>query len=357
MKFKLTNQISVDIVPWTDLGLRPLFLYLTESIGGDLPTGTIKFQTIGTKEASEIVNKIVSGYITIEFPENGSPIYKFPIFTTSVSVDRNEVAAEFLCITDKKAVFNRDIQKLELNDPKKVIETLWRGEMDIRTDYDSQEVPIIYQNRQRSIDLCTDFCKSYRKNTIFGYSLRGLFIKDVVGKNWKGELEPTTAVLTGLDFTQEKMGRLESYDRSIFEETEDPWENIGEDRRPINMSVVRRGGHLAVLGKSIVPNYENFLQNSRFYQSNLPYLRVNTQIGWPGYTLGDTIYYRRGENMKKVQEDTRDVLHVVASNHIFIPFPGNPSKKSFSWSSELIGVTRSGEIFLEDGTKDYTEKD
>lgn len=363
MKYTCVNKVEVDFYPWFDPDIghhRFTYLQIFEALGGDLPYGQMGMVMNGSKEALKLDDEERTGELTITDTQDGGISYTIPIFITRLTRNANIVNIDFLCIP--KQTFVTDLKTELYKDAKikDVIESAYPGKVDFRTEPDIQDSLDFYQNQETLSSFCSKLCYSYKKNSVFGYSWDGLFIKDVFGEyNSRGNMEPDDSMwIRGDSEFAQLGGTSKSRDRGLYFETQNLWEDKKgiyatkdySEVEPINLRMIRRFNTDYYFNSKYSALFENFSENQYKINSSLYQgVVVSDFFRMPGYKLGDVLNYNKESYKTSESFNWPYKYYLVRSNELFISIDGlkrDVNGQCFSWTSYLVGLEEDGTIAI-----------
>lgn len=128
-----------------------------------------------------------------------------------------------------------------------VIGSLWKGEKDINTRSDVLNSLELNQCNMNSHKYLSDLLKGYRKNSIFGFALDSLVIRNL-------ELDAPALELVVQEDTAVGIGKSKYFDKAPKEEY------VGY--KEANMT---QGSYVATFAKEYSPLFANYFHNIRYY--------------------------------------------------------------------------------------------
>ena len=360
MKRDVTYNISVDFTPWMNNGYVLRQIHLFEELGGEIARGNAELEYVGQDDAFNLLLNQYTGKLTIT--KESVSILEIDIFIVKRRFAKNFLTIEFLCISDIK--FITDLVSLEYTDIKDAIESSYPGNVDIRceTELNTGDSPII-QFKETNHSFCNKLAYSYKKDIIFGYSWKGLIIKDRIGeKNSRGDIEvadDTCIALIGGGGLEPLDPYSIKYNNLLYKKSWDPWTEV-EDKEdeessyttlvPINSRTIKFHNNYLTLGTNFYPLVENYLYNQARIKDNM-YAALRIEIkDIPNYELGDVVHY-------KYLSEANDSINIpyeyflIKTNELFISvgdFDGNKNKSKIFWISTLVSlVDHNGELLPE----------
>lgn len=342
MIYKNSNDISIEITPWTNTGYKFTKINMIESIGGSIATGEIVLESDGSKESLELITKEYTGKLIIKDEKDGGFVYEIELFLTKKSYIKNYLTLTFLCIKDKK--FITDLLISEWDDINSAIKSLYQGKVDIRVNSDVGNGIKIFQGAETSYSLCTKLAMSFKRGIIFAYGWEGFLLKDVVGE---GEPNVSMGPQSGIfNITPYEL----EYDKFLYNIPVNPWSpEDGEesDVTPLYNSNLTDYSNYYCIGVKYEPLLMNYLFNKR-YTKNTLYSSIKTVIrGLPPYKLGDVIVFKDMGQKEKLPFDT----YLVSENRFFMSIEGSKDRDEhgfdISMTSIMLGI-KEGDLVLPD---------
>ena len=351
MKKETSYKVSCELTPWCDCGYDISKFYITEKLGGDVPTGSIDLVYSNNADLT-LLTEGTTGTIKIEDTNSGGKILEIPIFITTRGFYRNTLSLSFICIPDKK-FFIEVLEGSYLDAGKAFSEGLYPGDTWIESESDLPSGLKIYQFGETAYKVCNRLGLAYRKGSVFGYSWSGLVIKDL---KTGGESIPR---VSGADMKMITPYGLE-YNKLLLHNPYNPWESeisYNESSSPqeetisnpveINttpeLGVVRYYEQYCLIREEYRPLLENYLYNKDILKTDATYTIGIKGAQIPGYSLGDSIEYIIPESDNESLE-LPYTRYYVYSNELFISMTGavDPSGLNLSWTTVLRGLDNSG---------------
>ena len=368
MEKTISSNISVDFLPWSEMGLSISSLYLHEELGGSLAYGNAELITLITNDSLDCILRQYTGHINIK--REGGNIYEIDIFIINRKILKNSIILEFVCAKDKR--FFTELKSLEYTDITNTLNSLYPGKIDIRSESDiNNELPL-RQFMETDQSFCIKLALSFKKNTIFAFGWEGFMLKDLKdGIDSKGEKEEydsskktvNSSVIFGGVGAEETEPMMVNYDYNRFVVPWDPWKKPENDDSnstdysafsPINSSTLKYHDNYITLGKEYTALVENYVYNQKLLSSNLfatKSIRVNDI---PRFKLGDVITYK---HLSEKDIDYPFKTFLVKSNTFQILL--NKGTKfstgsTIKWDSDLVSLVDAfGELLPE---TDITDK-
>lgn len=361
MENSASNEISVNLLPWSDHGLVVSSLKIHEELGGGLAHGSVELMYTNQNEPINILFKQCTGLLTIERLNSHS--INIEIFVINRRYIRNYTILDFVCIYDKR--FFTDLKSVEYKDITETLSSLYPGNTDIRCESDiNNELPLI-QYMETDQSFCTKLALSFKKNTIFAYGWEGFLLKDLKdGINSRGEKEEydseskiiKNAILIGGSGAEETGPTEITYDFMRFEKPWDPWGKPEEDSNlpdystfiPQNSKTLKYFDNYLTLGKDYYSLIENYLYNKQLMNSNLFATKQIIINDIPKFKLGDVITYK---HLSEREIDFPYKTYLVKSNslHILLSKGTNfGTGSNIKWTSTLLSLVDAfGELLPE----------
>lgn len=347
---KNTLGIEVEFKPWTDTNYRVNYLHIFESIGGELASGDIHLWHDNSDDALDLVTNETTGTLVIrDTKEGGTGIeYEIPIFITRREFYRTTLDLNFICIPDVS--FIESPISTEYDDITDALNSLYPGNIDIRTDTDLDNDIKIYQMCETNYDLCTRLAYSFKHDTIFAYSWDGFMLKELCGeKNSQGDTE-------SLDDPPIKLGALGlmnyttkynlTYNADLNFAPVNTWEDSDNsatqtdysDYEFKNCRAITDYDVYCLCGTKYQSLVENYRYNKNLMDANIYSKMIITGGDFPGYKLGDVIKFTSPEQVSSYPFE----VFLVASNEIFFATETSdtlsPNGKMFEWTTKLYGL-------------------
>lgn len=378
-----TTKITVEIIPYLFLGYKVHTLQLFESIGGNISRGELVIElTTDIREDTKDMAAIYDWDIVEIKIDDGQTDVSYDIFGWVMS--RESIPNDCIKITfyvyplkEGEPFKNREFftcpqvtcyptykQPKQLNN---IIQQLWNGDkaFEIRCESDLTELPsYIWQRNETNCQLLTKILYSYKKNSIFGYSLSGGFIKDIIGKDWMNRTEPCV-MQVGQHESEQSTGLSRNTEYLLHQKFQDPWENIDSTQHPgsdksTNIIISTVDGYRYLY---TTQEWNQMQTNYRFNKKNLDTsfyssLEINTPNQLPRFKLGDTIVYTHIKDGSKNKEK----IFMVSSNQFYIAAPDVEDTdqwgNKFSVTSVLRGLEENhSSMFPTDKYPDLEELD
>lgn len=340
MIYKNSNEISIEFTPWMSTGYKFTKINMIEVLGGSIATGEIELESDGSKESLELITSEYTGKLVVKDEKDGGFVYNIDVFITKRSYIKNYLTLTFLCIKDKK--FITDLMISEWDDLGSAIESLYPGNLYIKTSSDVGNGIKIFQGAETSYSLCTKLALSFKKKTIFAYGWEGFLLKDVVGED-----EPNIVIGPQSGIFNITPYELE-YDKFLYNIPTNPWISDEENNQvPLYNSNLTNYSNYYCVGVKYEPLLTNYLYNMR-YTKNTLYSSIKTVInGLPSYKLGDVIMFKDLIQEEKLPFDT----YLVSENRFFMAIENGKSRDEHgfdvSMTSIMLGV-KEGDLVLPD---------
>lgn len=361
MKFNASNEISVNLLPWSEHGLVVTSLKIHEELGGSLAHGSAELMYSDQNEPINVFLKQYTGLLTIE--RLNSHKIQIEIFIINRRYIRNYIILDFVCIYDKR--FFTDLKSVEYKDISETLQSLYPGNIDIRCESDiNNKLPLI-QYMETDQSFCTKLALSFKKNIIFAYGWEGFMLKDLkdginsIGNkeeyDSKNKIIKNSIILGGVGVEEIDQTNI-VYDFMRFEKPWDPWEKPGEDSSlpnysafiPQNSKTLKYFNTYLTLGKDYYSLIENYLYNKQLMNSDLFATKQILINDIPNFKLGDVITYK---HLSERGIDFPHKTYLVKSNtlHILLNKGTNFSTGSdIKWTSTLLSLVDAfGELLPE----------
>lgn len=159
-------------------------LKITESLYGSVPTIELKFGCSDEEELPEIGEEFTGSLKTDSGYEN-----KIQCYLYSVQKSLNHITMNFLCCKPK---FMKDRVVTKYTSIDDAISSTWQLDRldSVKTDIlRFTNSHYIYQRNDTNYNLCTKLSKSYKYNTVFGYTLSGIKFIDLNDVKNVGEMD------------------------------------------------------------------------------------------------------------------------------------------------------------------------
>lgn len=351
------NGISLEFSPWTDDAKFFLTdLHIQESLGGDLAGGSINMRfDVTNEDALKFITDQNTGIIRIKDNKENGISYEIPVCIYTRSHLLDTITLEVLCVPSLEFISKKNT--ISFDDIDTAINKLYPGNRDIRTKPDSGVSDLKEIQRCRSdYDFCTYLCKSYKKETVFGFGWEGLMIKDRVGKNSYNKDEPDDSmiIVNGSGYVVSSMQRM-TYNSNLVENRKPFFPFTSTDLsltktdysefEPKNVTSMMFADEYHIVGKDYRAHLENWKYNSKLLSSDLYYsVKVRT-VDMPFYKLGDVIKLNRLATVEGESESSNPYQnYIVKSNELF--YANEKSNRvdsqgmKFSLTSLLIGLDK-----------------
>lgn len=356
------NNTEIELLPWDYYGAKFRKLHIYEELGGSLPTGDADLMLDGKDPSLTLLQLQNTGQITIKSNKDDGVIYEIPIFIISKQYIKNALNIKFICgigkdNSDFATKIQTNIYEGTLDD---IIGSMYPGSCDIRCSSDVQNSLTFYQNHETQSDFLARICRSYKRQSLFGYTWEGLLIKDTVGTDSSGNEEPSQFMLG--DIGKEQVdGFREVYNPELYSLPYNPWEDTegvhtSEDYtgyEPINARAITRYGKTSYVAADYYSVYENKTYNDAYYESDYfqTFRTVLREI--PTYKLGDVVLYKRREQLTSTSPSFPYNYYVVKYNEFFCSTDASPDTiqignetLKFAFISRLLGIEKNGSVAL-----------
>ena len=373
-----SNKIKIEFTPWCDgsIGKFKLTdLNITEQLGGALPKGTAILSGIKSDDHFKLMNEKRVGklILTDMLEEKGTGLVRtIPIYINNLwrSVDR-QIVMEFTCIPDHAFFDKRKIQSWKEAKIDDVIGALYPWDKEIRTKTDITTSLDFYQNNETDHAFLCKLLFGYKNKTVFGFSMEGLILKDIMGeKNSRGKVEDTETNHFHLDVEASDWRPLSTPDSNHHSASDIyyPVINLWEDSEalysvhdysnyePVNIrEIVKRSTFLTVR-KDYEILHMNQSYNCQFCAGGgYGTLEVESKRDFPAYKLGDVIKVVRGQDERLKELNKPKIFYIVSSNTLQLSIPGS-SRVGYSWKSTLVALNQNNEGRTL-GLEDYKPED
>lgn len=333
------NSIKFRIFPWNNFKLEMIDLY--EEIGGNIASGKVILSYMGTKNSWEtLLNNNNAGTIEIVDTSGDSDniILKIPYFINNRVISGNRLTLNITCVRDR--TFTDRISTLSFNNLEKAIKSIYPGEIFSNVGPDSYaNSNKIYQVCESDYSLCNKLCLSYRRNIVFSYGFKGLYIKDVAlnQRTEKNSYRP------GANFETSSVPTYEQ-NRTLDHLPFNCWTQIGQGaptksitKEPFYCTSLGLFDKNYIVGRNYGIMLDNYLYNSRLLNNSYVSTIINFYGLLPKFDPGDVIFLNNGfegnpDNFKK---------YIVKSNELFFAANDNEFYKTekelkFSTITKLV---------------------
>lgn len=351
-----TQNITIEISPWTTRGFTLQWAQIKEELGGNLPTGRASFIFSRDEEQVTMLTNENSGRLLLADNNESGFQFDLPIFITDRQYFKQSLEINFVVVEDSK-FFSERISG-SYNNIEDAIKSLYKGNVDIRTSSDQNNSQVLHQNCETSLNFIKRLGLSLKSDIVFGYSFEGFLVKDIIGISSQGkdenqffDLPEVVGGGTG-DMTNTTPYEF-TYDRKENYPIINPWidENntlnkTYEYEVPKNViSVLGSDYYICRAGYENMLN--NYLLNSTKQNANFSgNYRLTGSLMPNNYRLGDLIRYRRADDSPYLKDAESYTRCLVYSNQVFM---GNgqevsgPSGFNFQWDTELRCIDDSAE--------------
>lgn len=342
-----SQNIKLELTPWTDSGFSIDWVSFKEELGGTLPTGNVSLVFPRDQESLDSLLNINNGTFILEDNNPEGFCFEVPITVLNRSYDKNTLLLEFVGVANANFITTR--VTADYKDISDAMGTLYPGELDVRVDSDLSNNQMLHQSCETGLDYLNRLLYSYKENTVFGYTWTGLLFKDLIGRSSVGTDESVdnrlpsivgggTGNLTNIEpytMTYSKVGNYKIVDP--WEDSDNPLKVAYKDDKPINVtSILSSGYHICRTGYEdmLVNHIKNAINFSTGFTGN--YTITGTLMP-NNYRIGDIVFYRRAED-DDVIDSSYYTKCLVYSNSVFM---GNgqsmvsPRGFNFEWTTEL----------------------
>lgn len=362
MSIKYTNsyQISVSLEPWFKKGYNFTSLKISESIGGQLPSGKLSMKIPPSDKAYKDVLSETTGTLHIanenEYGNVKTFNYDIPIFINYRNYEpMGELDIGFVCVGSGNFLTKRKMSKF--TDIDKAIKSLYPGKVEIRGINSDVRSKSFLQNYETDYEALTRFCSGYKYGSVFGYSWSGLVIKNMIGIGSTGKNEKTEPFIVygDNDSIIQNTPFQKTYDHDIFELPTSIWEDSDENggsefyrkHLPVNCRVIQKAGEQTIVGVDNVDLVKNSMYNNKYLSSDFFSRMTLTQQDIPQYRLGDLIGYRRSREIESSSLKDPNKYFINSGNVLFMAVDGDSQKVDdhgfkFSYTSEFLGILDDG---------------
>jgi len=347
-----TQNISIELTPWTDQCFSIDWLQLKEELGGNLPVGRASMIFPRNADSLKLLLEENTGELLFSDNNEGGFNFELPIFITSRGYDKNALVIDFICTPDSK-FFSERISGT-YSSITDAIQSVYPGSLDIRVESDQNNEQVIYQNCETSLNFLRRLGYSYKADTIFGFSWCGLLIKDIIGTSSDGKDENNIDGLPeiiggGTGNLTNTIPYSLTYSRKQEYPIINPWTDEDNTLQETYSDYLPKNV-ISVLGARYYicrSGYEDMIKN---YILNTTRMETNFEVNYSitgslmpnSYRLGDLIKYRRAED-DEIKDADYYTRCLVYSNEVFI---GNGQDKvgphgfNFEWTTELRGIEK-----------------
>ena len=331
---------TVSITPFTDNGFKFVTLDCDEVLGGKLASGTIEMVHDGNDEALKLITTQETVDIELGNTELGTILTIHGIITNR-SYLKNFLGISFLCAPDKDFYSRKSM--LSFPDIDSAINSLWKGKKDIRTTSDLASGIKLNQGGNYDRTFLTNLCRGYKKETVFGYGLDGLLIKDLIGIDSTGNKEPYWTMLGGADVIQTTKQRYQLFhNKELYMKPEKVFEDASIG---IEAQLFDTRYRLVHSDHNILR--ENLYNNQKFYDTYMyNQIKVINTISLQSYRLGDVVNYKRAGEYDKLPFVKYIISHI--KYHIRSEASkGTKDDQPFKQTYTLMCLEENGEVMNE----------
>jgi len=344
-----TQNITVEITPWTTHNFTLQWVQLKEELGGNLPTGKASFMFSRDSEQVSMLTEQNTGRLLLLDNNESGYQFNLPIFITDRYYSGISLIIEFVVIDDPR--FFSDLVSSTYTNIDEAIRTLYPGYVDIRVDSDQNNYQPLHQNCETSLDFIRRLGLTFKSDIVFGYSFDGFLIKRIRGISSTGldESNPQSLLPTvvggGTGNLTNTTPYTMTYDRKSNYPIINPWEEEDnvlkttyESMKPKNaISVI--GSEYFICRAGYEDMLKNYLNTSVKYSTNFSGKYVLTGSIMPNnYRLGDLIRYRRADDSQYLKDSDSYTTCLVYSNEVFLGDGRDtygPHRFNFEWNTEL----------------------
>ena len=365
------TEIIIEISPFELLGYEFHTLTLYEEIGGKLAQGKLTLapkQLQGEVEDQQAVYQWNNLYISIKDYSNDISYYIFGWITRKETIEKmlcvdfvvfpyysggeENYCRQFLTLGRSRV---HTIERQGATEGlKQLVCSLWKGPWqrepwpDIRcTSISNNLLPeYIWQRNESDYAFLNKILYSYKENSIFGYGINGLFIKDMISQD-----EPNKIVLGQIETTQES-GFSRNFEYRLHQKHQNPWEQEENEVDTGQFSVLTHDNNYSILSKDFSAMLYNYRQNNmimrtRFFSSFQTY----TVHQLPSPKLGECVSYTQ----KVDGENNKEGLFINSSNQYFFANPMSGDRDHHDNIFSVTSVYRGIEDNQQDVFKDPKE--
>lgn len=365
------TEIIIEISPFELLGYEFHTLTLYEEIGGKLAQGKLTLapkQLQGEVEDQQAVYQWNNLYISIKDYSNDISYYIFGWITRKETIEKmlcvdfvvfpyysggeENYCRQFLTLGRSRV---HTIERQGATEGlKQLVCSLWKGPWqrepwpDIRcTSISNNLLPeYIWQRNESDYAFLNKILYSYKENSIFGYGINGLFIKDMISQD-----EPNKIVLGQIETTQES-GFSRNFEYRLHQKHQNPWEQGENEVDTGQFSVLTHDNNYSILSKdfsALLYNYRqnNMIMRTRFFSSFQTY----TVHQLPSPKLGECVSYTQ----KVDGENNKEGLFINSSNQYFFANPMSGDRDHHDNIFSVTSVYRGIEDNQQDIFKDQKE--
>ena len=346
-----TQNISIELTPWTDQYFSIDWLQLKEELGGNLPVGKASLVFPRNDDSLNLLLEENTGKLLFSDNNDSGFNFELPIFITSREYSENALVIDFICTPSDK--FFEERISGTYDNIQDAIETVYPGTLDIRVESDQNNEQKIHQNCETSLNFLRRLGYSYKANTVFGFSWTGFLIKDIIGTSSTGKDESIdddlpeiigggTGNLTNTQPYTLTYSRKENYPIiNPWTDEDNTLQETYSDYLPKNVISVL-GTKYYICRAGFEDMIKNYIINTTKINAgyNVKY-SITGSLMPNSYRLGDIIKYRRADDEEYINDPDYYTKCLVFSNEVFI---GNgqditgPHGFNFEWTTELRGI-------------------
>lgn len=346
-----TQNISIELTPWTDQYFSIDWLQLKEELGGNLPVGKASLVFPRNDDSLNLLLEENTGKLLFSDNNDSGFNFELSIFITSRGYSENALVIDFICTPSDK--FFEERISGTYNNIQDAIETVYPGTLDIRVESDQDNEQKIHQNCETSLNFLRRLGYSYKADTVFGFSWTGFLIKDIIGTSSTGKDESIDDDLPEIigggtgNLTNTQPYTL-TYSRKENYPVINPWtdedntlQETYSDYLPKNViSVLGTKYYICRTGfEDMIKNY--IINTTKINAGYNVRYSITGSLMPNSYRLGDLIKYRRADDEEYINDPDYYTKCLVFSNEVFI---GNgqdiagPHGFNFEWTTELRGI-------------------
>lgn len=326
-----SNQLEITLSPWNSYTYTINWLQLKEDLSGGIPTGRAVLLFEKSNQALELITELNTGVLTIRDLRPEGFTYTLPIFITSRNYFENTFEIKFVCVEDYTFLTDpRDLVYSNISEALEFLSSQYSKNNSISVDSDIDNNIKIYQYRETNKDLCTRLCRSFKYNTIFGYTWNGILIKDIDVNNI------STTIIEGRNgMTVSTTPYQLNYSSQLNYEPNTVLESN-------NFTAILNKDNYFLCAKGFDNLLKNNIRNSSLVTSGFYAKYSITSREVPRtYVIGDIVKYKSPKEEEIVKDDAEFKTCIVYSNEIFVGTGEDaigPHGFKFEWTTELLGI-------------------
>ncbi len=351
---EIVNQqnISIELLPWTDSGFSLDWIDLKEELGGNLPTGVASLVFPRTEETMGIILDTTDGTLTLHDNNDGGYNFDMKYFIVERKYTTNSLEIHFNCVPDDS--FFSDLNSGTYENITDAINLCYPGNIDKRVDSDQDNSQKIYQTCETNLNFLNRLLLSYKSGIVFGYTWDGLLLKDIIGINSFGKDENNLSIddlpdiigggtgnLTNITPYSMTYSRIQNYPIvNPWTEEDNVLKETFQDKTPKNVVSIISSAYF-ICRSGFEDMIKNYIDNKTNLETefNARYLLSGTVMP-NNFRIGDIVKYKRAEdNDKEADSYTRCLVY---SNEVYLGSGqdvNSPSGfKNFEWRTELRGI-------------------